>query len=429
MLLDKRDIPVEIFKLLIDSELIEYNLYLHKDNTGNTFFNYACQYNEELAIYILNKGIVNKEILLIENKEGLIPLLTAIKYLPNVAKEIMDNINHDQEMINYCDYNKNTILMYCNKYYNLFIPHIINMKYFDPLILDNKNYEGYNTILHACRYSPNAIKFYLDKRLCKKSHLLDNIDYGLNITCRYQPEALNHLLQSYLMDNCLFNMGDNLNIAQTAARYNSKSFKYILDHLLQYSNKILAVCKMIDKTIEDYDDICNNIAPVIICKYQPEAVKYYLEYLSKNKDGFYESEIEGTFVYILDQEKVPIIRICFEHQPKSLMYLLKHYGIHILNSEYDNGYTIKDMIKIAYPLLLFDNCNVYEIEEHINLFKYTNDPVDNEDSDACNICNDFKDKIMFYPCKHRACVACALRLKSCHMCRELIVDKINTIDR
>ena len=192
------------------------------------------------------------------------------------------------------------------------------------------------------------------------------------------------------------------NIHQKQSVKNAIETDYDLTEIMLMDNN--------SKDVEDHE------APLILaCKYQPESVKYIIE--SKyctNELLMHKDKISGS----------PCSHYANDCQPLALLYLIQSDKIpqELLEVEYSNGYTIIGHFKEGNPgigITTFEN-----IDKKLPIITIKNEVAKIDDPFTCCICCTYTQKVKFEPCDHFTCVACAVKLKKCPVCRSHIQKKV-----
>jgi hypothetical protein len=104
-------------------------------------------------------------------------------------------------------------------------------------------------------------------------------------------------------------------------------------------------------------------------------------------------------------------------KPASYYYLSQHKKI--LNNNY-----LWDKLKIDLDDHFYGfNYKIKLLLNNIKNIKHYITGVQKIDiNNKCNICDIFTPNVLFLECKHKTCIACALKSKNCQFCRGEILD-------
>ena len=204
---------------------------------------------------------------------------------------------------------------------------------------------------------------------------------------------------------------EKLTFLQTAAIYNPEAVKCAIDsnYDITYTFKILYH----SESTNGYDNKSRYSAVTLMAIYSPDAFKYYLHSKYCN---------EQTIMFVTTEQKA-CHHYALECQPLSLYHMINcgnELVDSVLNAPYDNGYRVYDIIKIGNPGVT----SLKNAIDTISLFKYYNVKEDDSNDNQCQICCDYRARTCLEPCKHYICIACAIKLRKCPVCREHITDKI-----
>ena len=383
-------------KILLKSNFCNQDLINIKNNNGNTCLHLACKFNFRSAELLLKSKFARPELLAIQNSKGKNIFMILLKYnknprLINIFKSQENNI---LDLINNLDTKGNNLLYYIVKYNSCLLEPII--KKINPEILSHRNNKYLTIQMVAAKYSGESLRLLLNNN---QDLYTNHLDYGsvLTIGARYQPLAIKYILNWPNLDWKIINTTDKkLSFVDIACKYNPESLKYALESPVDLKLFFL---------------VSNNCCPFLIaCQYQPQAVKYIME--SKYFDPEY-------LLYKFGDRG--IIHEAFDLQPRALLYILKSKYItpEILAFEDEKGYKLIHNLKQTYPNLNSE----FEIS-NMELTKYDNILFNKKNGDIlCEICLIYKSAVIFNPCYHMACLGCAFKLRTCHMCRAIIADR------
>lgn len=298
------------------------------------------------------------------------------------------------------DVNNNNLLFYAAKYNIKLLIKILDSKMVTKEIISHRNNNNETVYLWACKESGKSIQYLLNNEFTSNDLLyFGHLNHGscLTLACKYQPIALKYLLAWNKLDwKVLDCLDGKLNFVQIAAIHNSICIKYAVES--QFN-------------LENYFSLGLS-QPVIFlaCRYQPDAVKYILD-----------SKYASIDIYYVRINHKSCMDEALDCQPKALGYLLNSKLINkkILAQEDESGLKIIARIKIGNP-----DINTYEDILSINLLHINNIvALDDSDQNICTICYSFISNVIFNPCMHICCTACAFKLKKCHQCRSNIDNK------
>lgn len=396
---------------LILDNFYSQNIISHTNYFNKNFLHYV--FSDKYLMKKILKKIINKDISshIYYQKDiyGYTPLHYAIKN--NISEEyfskILDQFTTD-EIFNIKDNDGNTLLLYCaeynRKYLNYFYTHR-NFTNKNLILRDNRQNSILYKLIDSKKDLENLFKMFQPSiELLYKYHT----DNGscLIIAAKDYTDTFKFLLDNY--DYIPLKILEARNeqfytILHTVCHYNVESFKYLIE---KYPN--------IDFLSEIYTNSFIDNPFIYACKYNPEIINYIC---SSKISGF-------LYEYLLITEKSTdkeAYLIAFESQPLAIIYLIKS-GLSlsgILNKPYSSGYTILNHITIGNP-------EIKTLNDFISL-EYANNINEETENDnlLCDICMNFKKKIQFIggECQHITCVACAIRVKKCPLCREIIDDK------
>jgi len=270
--------------------------------------------------------------------------------------------------------------------------------------------KDHNSVFYKLKNDPKSLKsllekYNLDPNLMMKYHS-DNGSVLLEMAKNY-TESFKTVLE--LFKGLTYNIleardKDRFSVLHICFKYNAEALEFLL-------NTDLDLNYLIDK----YSNFFGVNNPLILgCQYNPLSVKVFCE--SK-----YKYKLEKLILKTDIDEKKYAHFIALECQPLALYYLIQSKIIpnNIWEIPYSNGYKIINHIKLG-------NSNINTLDQYCKLefIKEINEISINED-DECGVCGEFKAKIKFDAdqCNHKLCVACAVRAKTCPMCRALIKRK------
>lgn len=428
---------IENIKFLLENNLFDIKKVMTKNNYDRTCAHYFCQYNSSAFNYLLNSGKCTEEILLIKDKEGNNCLHLACKetmtdnilfYMnskllsTNISLQknskgqniimLMSKINgklayklykKTQEAIKEQDNKNNNLFMYACKYNNipLFKKIIRQAKKngTEDLInlLGKRNNKNKTVHFISCKYSPKCLEILLNLEETSNdmlSHNHNEYKSCLIIAAKHQTSALKLLLEWDKLDRkTFFYCHKKENVLSIACRHNPEAVKILIES--KYD---------LNELIDDYNQL------KIACIYQPIALKYILE------SKYYTFEM-------LDKNDIIIklIEDAYDNQPMSLKILMKCPLLkdqNLLDIEDYKGYKLKFRINKIFP-----EFNAEEDIEKIKICDFFNE-VANENEKKCDICYNYKPKVLFPNCFHFCCLSCSFKINNCHICRKYINNRI-----
>jgi hypothetical protein len=393
----------ESLKYLLNSDICTEHALTQKDYLGNTCIHTAFEKNIESGMTILDSTRFKREYLEITNKKGITPLMLALKHNKNIAKKLseMGLINYDNIKIN--DRNGDNVLHYAIKYCLTVARTIITSDYFEKLI-GEINYDNETPAIIACRHNGRLIKDILNSGYCENNMLShQHTDYGscLTLAAEYQPIAVKHLLGWDKLGEMIIRTYDNhRDFVEIACQYNPKAVKYIIES---------------DRDLSKFFEGKNVI---IAAKYHPES----LDMILKSKYG-------SSKLFDIYNRMENCTDIAFRFQPKSLVIIIdsEHSTPEIINREdMTTGYRLLSKLQGIYNFDILEGditLNTVDDIKNLNLIN-TNNIACNDDMDSvCEICYEFE-AIIHFDCNHKCCVGCAFKAESCHICRNVIADRI-----
>ncbi|CAH6421187.1 RING-type and ankyrin repeat protein [uncultured virus] len=382
-------------EILLNSNMCTMEIINEKDNFGRTCLHIACEYNKTCANLLLTSKFNNKLLLNIKNNKGLNALMIAIKCNQEIANQIIESEHFDLNQMTNCDYKGNNVIMYAIKYHPTLLKKLMESKYFDIKLLQNKNINNDSCYLYSCKHNGYLIQDLLEKYINQELLYYGDSENGscLTLGARYQPQAIRYLLSDKIISPDILNLRyKNQNFMEIGCIYNSETIKYALESNVDLS----------------YFFETNELMFLAV-KFQPQAVKYILE-----------SKYGNSSMLQVKKNSRTCIDEAFDFQPKSLYFLINSkFGTNeILNKEDETGYRLLHKIKKNYP----DIKSLKDIK-NINLVDHENSIANENEPNICNICYNYKMKVVFGPCCHTSCIGCAFKLHQCHQCREQIISK------
>lgn len=241
-----------IMKELIENSLIDdymtYNLILM---SGNIEFIELIEFNMDIAINFLKdiiiNGISNSFIYLIENDNTIVTtvfednknIFHLIKPKGEYEKIIDKVFEYNNELINVCDKNGETPLIYHSKTNPMLLD--IFLKYDNIIDLTIRDNEGNNCLHHLCKFNEPKIL----KNIIKKYPELVNMpnsksEYPIMVCCKNKMEEMFYILK---------NSDANLNIRDL---YGNTTYHYICSNSICLGIEIKNIPNSFGVTPEDY---------------------------------------------------------------------------------------------------------------------------------------------------------------------------------
>jgi hypothetical protein len=384
---------INIIEIILNSIYCTKSLIFSRDMNGDTIL------HKLVANNIKFESLIDTNLLSIlmqiKNNVGMTPLMMLVKNRKKIDSVVMDIIN--AELLGQSDIKNRNVLMYAVKYNcTQLVDFVINNNIVQ--LIDTCNIKNKNSLVYGSKYNSNYIKKIIN--FGKFNDILyTSCETMLIMSSVYQPFVLKYILDWDKFNINLINVtNDNgYNILQLGCIYNSKSVQILLK--------------------SNYDITClftqtnNNTDPALFLAtiYNPNALNYILE-----------SKYCNVKMFTTIHNNQTIIDHAFENQPKSLKIIVQspHMTSDFISRENFKGWSLLTILKSIYPNIN----NISDILEN-KLMMYDNERTDNEDL-QCDICYNFKYKICFYRCGHKACIGCAFKINKCHHCRKDIRNKI-----
>jgi hypothetical protein len=354
---------------------------------------------------LLESKLCTKELMHNQDKKGMNCLMKASSRNKELANHIVNMEYCNSTLLSQTDFNGNTTV----NYLVMHLPETLTIisKKVNSDVFNTRNFDGMTIAMTASKHNTDSLKFLIKSKLLEKKHTYTYANSGscLTYSARYNPTALAALLSWDGLTNDLLKVRhpDRLgeynvtyNCVQMAAKYNPDSLRHLLNSKLNLKDLV--------EEILTYQDEKTNALKLAIFN-EPDNVELLLN--SKYTNIVEQTEelmVEGC---LLDSVKM---------QPKSFVILLKSnkfpiVGIQhklnaVFNSYYNNVDPKTDFYK-KYPVM-----------------RYKNTPTTEDDPALCTLCYMHKQNVVYNPCGHKSCNACALRINECHECRTAVEGKL-----
>lgn len=386
----------ESMQLLLESGRYTEELFLSQDVIGCTPLHTACEHSAKSAELLIKSEFMSNKVMVVKANSGLNVAMLSVKFNNAITDLLFDLGYLTNVVLAQKDTSLVTTMMYIGRYSPKLLEKVLGSEHFEKHMLYQRDKKNRTLLMYCCRYNAASVKYLVEHGIDNSMMFNGHMDYGsaLITAARYQPLALKYMLQYQNINYKVLNANEKgMNFINTGCRYNADSVKYAIE-----SNY-------------DLEHFFSGLTKVLIyaCRYQPDAVSHILE-----------SKYASAKMLKTIKDGRTCIEEAYDFQPKALVHLIKsEYGDDKnLNREDEIGYRLMNKIRSNYP-------NIRKLEDvtKINLTDYTNDIAEEDDPMICEICCNYKTKIVFNPCCHTSCVGCAFKMRKCHICRKMIEDK------
>jgi hypothetical protein len=331
---------------------------------------------------LINNTIFNKLFNEVDN-ENVSLIIHLAKYRPSIFKayyggtlvsklvEILGNINMNNEtyLMNLIKYSDDVSIMF-----------VINKLFQSNLIKLNMTYVDNNSgsiLTYLIKYSKNISKIII------KNNFIKDILYDLS----YIYDTVSNIINPFSNTNSEKNV--RLNLLQIAALYDVEVLRFLINNLNRKRLQYLIKEKII------FEDKEFNLLSLAICN-NPEAVQ---EILSHNLcDDTYIQETEKLFSNFEEVSDIqPGSFYYLQSSSKTSKRIKLNMDYHYYGYNYKNKITPNNINKVTHYIL-----DKQETGSGENL---------------CEICMNYKKKVVLTKCSHKVCIVCALKTKNCQTCR------------
>nr|QBK88743.1 MAG: ankyrin repeat protein [Mimivirus LCMiAC01] len=143
---------INVFKYIVENiDGVKEQIRHHYSN-GRNIFLAACQYNQEVAIYMLESDLIDKSEFSY-TYENITCLILAAIYNPNLMKILLEHDFCTQELVDTVHPNCGNVFMAAIKYHKNMLEYVLNSKYMNDKLLSS-------VIRHIDNYSSNILFEY-----------------------------------------------------------------------------------------------------------------------------------------------------------------------------------------------------------------------------------------------------------------------------
>ena len=421
---------------------------INKDKTNNPqIFNFYR--TPSLITYLYNKFKDNK----IENIQN---NLNQTIYYYCIKFNLLDLVKINTSVIN----TNNFIHLCINNTDTLILQDIIEK---NPDILDKYD-DNYNTMIYyLAKYKPDFFK-----NILFQYYIINNIELLNKVNINNETALMTLIKDSYdtELDEIIYWLIDKKLIYKGHA-YADKFKGSILSYSIKYNSnlfyKLFDIPDIFDTCKDIYDELENLIDPNSI-NYRSYLHRYNLLQIAGllnttifiailNKLNLRKVKEFINEIVILNNQEYNLLLLLFYNNPESVDILIKH--------ECCNDNYIKDTLRLIekfeniidiQPASFyyiqknhkFKNYITLSLDEHFYGFNYKvqlkSENIENishyikgkqelyvgqisNESDECGLCMIYKNKVIMTSCKHKFCIACALKSINCQICRANITNE------
>lgn len=351
---------------ILDTETLS-NLITNQDCNGNTFIMECCKNVNLKNILPKIASLITQDVLLQYNNQRILVYTFIICQLPELLPKLP---KLDKSIIGWLDSEGYDIFMTATIFNSDGLKYLLSVNDYTDY------YENFDKCLvYACQFNAESFKLLLNfgkNNISKCYGFVDFIDQGIPSKCY-------------------------ANILQIACRYNSDVTRYLI-------NSSYDLQPLINEVIENVDGTHRFNAFKLAVLYEPESV----ELLLNSKYG--SPEMIKTTNELCEQNSCLYIALKCQMSSYNKIITSKHFN----ESMYSN-------VEIGDLRDKYMNEMPSRYVQH--LYKYK-DTVCDDFKDACSICYENKNKVVFAPCGHKACITCSTKLTKCPQCRASDLIKI-----
>jgi len=191
----------QIAKMMFDLNLVTKDLVLQMDKDDNTSLHYAIRFSETAARKIIRSDYF-KDLINHRNIENYTPIMMACRYNGKLVKDIIASglCTNDMMFSMHTDYG--SCLTIAAEHQPIAIKHILDWENLDRKIIHS--YDNHRDFVQiACQMNSDSVKYIVES-----ARDLSSFFDGRNIiiAAKYQPDALEHILESKYGSSKLFDI-------------------------------------------------------------------------------------------------------------------------------------------------------------------------------------------------------------------------------